>query len=38
MFPQSAFHDAVQRAAGGFERQGIGESDVVCLMPRNDPA
>ena len=34
----AAFEDAVLRAAGGFERLGIGEGDVVCLMLRNDPA
>jgi long-chain acyl-CoA synthetase len=33
-----AFEDAVLRAAGGLERLGVGEGDVVCLMLRNDPA
>ena len=36
--PPSAFEDAVLRAASGFERLGVGEGDVVCLMLRNDPA
>ena len=34
----AAFEDAVLRAAGGLERLGVGEGDVVCLMLRNDPA
>ncbi|HUN67199.1 MAG TPA: AMP-binding protein [Burkholderiales bacterium] len=34
----AAFEDAVLRAAGGLERLGVGEDDVVCLMLRNDPA
>ena len=36
--PPSAFEDAVLRAASGFERLGVGEGDVVCLMLRNHPA
>lgn len=36
--PPAAFEDAVLRAAGGFERLGVGEGDVVCLMLRNHPA
>jgi long-chain acyl-CoA synthetase len=36
--PQAAFRDAVLRAAGGLERLGVGEGDVVCLMLRNNPA
>jgi len=34
----SAFEDAVLRAASGFERLGVGEDDVVCIMLRNEPA
>ena len=34
----AAFEDAVLRAAGGLERLGVGEGDVICLMLRNDPA
>ena len=30
--PPAEFEDAVLRAAAGFERLGIGEGDVVCLM------
>jgi long-chain acyl-CoA synthetase len=36
--PRAAFEDAVLRAAGGFERLGAGEGDVVCVMLRNHPA
>jgi long-chain acyl-CoA synthetase len=36
--PPAEFEDAVLRAAAGFERLGIGEGDVVCLMLRNHPA
>jgi len=36
--PPAAFEDAVLRAAGGFERLGVREGDVVCLMLRNSPA
>ena len=36
--PPSAFEDAVLRAAGGFERLGVREGDVVGLMLRNCPA
>ena len=36
--PPAAFEDAVLRAAGGFERLGVREGDVVCLMLRNHPA
>jgi long-chain acyl-CoA synthetase len=33
----ASFDDAVQRAASGFERLGVAEGDVVCLMLRNEP-
>ena len=36
--PPAEFEDAVLRAAAGFERLGVGEGDVVCLMLRNHPA
>jgi long-chain acyl-CoA synthetase len=36
--PWAALDDAAQRAATGFERCGVGEGDVVCLMLRNEPA
>ncbi|MEO8144586.1 MAG: AMP-binding protein [Betaproteobacteria bacterium] len=36
--PPPAFEDAVLRAAAGFERLGVREGDVVCLMLRNCPA
>ena len=36
--PQALFDDAVLRAAGGLERLGVREDDVVCLMLRNVPA
>jgi long-chain acyl-CoA synthetase len=36
--PGPQFDDAVLRAAGGFERLGVGAGDVVCLMLRNHPA
>ena len=36
--PPAEFEDAVLRAASGFERLGVGEGDVVCLMLRNHPA
>jgi long-chain acyl-CoA synthetase len=36
--PWPEFDDAVLRAAGGLERLGVGEGDVVCLLSRNDPA
>ena len=32
------FEDAARRAAGAFERLGVGEGDVVCIMLRNEPA
>ena len=32
------FDDAVRRVAGGLERLGIGEGDVVCIMLHNVPA
>jgi long-chain acyl-CoA synthetase len=34
----AAFDDAARRAAGGFERLGVGEGDVVCLLLYNQPA
>ena len=33
-----AFDGAVQRAASGLERLGVGDGDVVCFMVRNEPA
>jgi len=36
--PKAEFDDAVLRAAGGLERLGVREDDVVCLMLRNVPA
>ena len=33
-----AFEDSARRAATGFERLGIAEGDVICLMLRNEPA
>ena len=30
--------EAVRRVAGGLERLGIGEGDVVCIMLHNAPA
>jgi len=36
--PWTELEDAAQRAAGLFERLGVGEDDVVCIMLRNDPA
>ena len=33
-----AFEDAVLRAAGGFERLGVREGNVVCLKLRNGGA
>ena len=36
--PPAEFEDAVLRAAGGLERLGVGDGDVVCLMLRNHPA
>jgi long-chain acyl-CoA synthetase len=34
----TAFDEAVQRAAGGLERLGVADGDVVCFMLRNEPA
>jgi long-chain acyl-CoA synthetase len=34
----SAFDEAGARAASGFERLGVGEGDVVCIMLYNGPA
>ena len=34
----STFDDALLRAASGFERLGVAEDDVVCIMLRNEPA
>src|SRR6185295_13944192 len=34
----AAFDDAVRRAATAFERHGVGEGDVVCIMLFNQPA
>jgi acyl-CoA synthetase (AMP-forming)/AMP-acid ligase II len=34
----TAFDGAAQRAAGGFERLGVADGDVVCIMLRNEPA
>src|SRR5687767_12734799 len=34
----AAFDDAARRAAGGFERLGVGEGDVVCILLHNRPA
>jgi long-chain acyl-CoA synthetase len=36
--PPAGFDDAVRRAASGFERLGVGEGDVVCVMLHNEPA
>ena len=33
-----AFEDAVRRAATAFERAGVGDGDVVCIMLHNSPA
>ncbi|MGQ0510643.1 MAG: AMP-binding protein [Betaproteobacteria bacterium] len=38
LVPPASFEDAVLRTAGGLERLGVREGDVVCLMLRNDPA
>ena len=35
---RAAFDDAARRAASGFERLGVGDGDVVCVMLRNEPA
>ena len=35
--PWSAFDDVAARAASGFERLGVAEGDVVCVMVRNEP-
>ncbi len=32
------FDNAVLRAMSGFERLGVGENDVVCIMLRNEPS
>ena len=32
----TAFDEAVQRAAGGLERLGVADGDVVCFMLRNE--
>jgi long-chain acyl-CoA synthetase len=34
----AAFDDAAHRAASAFERAGVGEGDVVCIMLHNSPA
>jgi long-chain acyl-CoA synthetase len=36
--PPAEFDQAVRRAAGGFEKLGVGEGDVVCVMLHNEPA
>jgi long-chain acyl-CoA synthetase len=36
--PADEYDDAVLRAAGGLERLGVGDGDVVCLLLRNHPA
>ena len=33
----AAFDEAVRRVAGGLERMGIGQGDVVCIMLHNSP-
>ncbi len=35
---RAAFDDAARRSASGFERLGVGDGDVVCVMLRNEPA
>jgi long-chain acyl-CoA synthetase len=34
----AAFDEAVRRAAGGLERMGVGQGDVVCILLHNAPA
>ena len=34
----AAFEEAARRAATAFERQGVGEGDVVCILLHNEPA
>ncbi|HUG78226.1 MAG TPA: AMP-binding protein [Burkholderiales bacterium] len=36
--PSSTLEESVRRTAGGLERLGVGERDVVCLMLHNSPA